>query len=61
MKVKEIVDLLHSPYTYIDKDLYRTEYVPEDIGNKEVKFMYIATYKVKNLCEDQYLAIVTKE
>ena len=59
MKVKEVADLLHSPYMYIDKDLYHTVDIPEDVGDKEIDFMYINDEKVK--IEDDYLAIVTKK
>ena len=57
MKIKEIADLLHSPYMYIDEDLYHTVDIPEDVGNKEVDFMYI---NAGNQTDYEYLAIVTK-
>jgi len=61
MKVKEVADSLRGAYLYIDEDLYRTVDVPEDIGNKEVDFMYIITDGIMTLHEDRYLAVITKK
>ena len=43
---------------YIDEDLYHTVDIPEDVGNKEVDFMYI---NAGNQTDYEYLAIVTKK
>lgn len=62
MKIKEVANVIRSPYLYIDEDLYHTIDIPEDVGDKEVGFMYIDNNRVKS--ENDYfavLSIVTKK
>ena len=61
MKIKDIADVIRSPYMYIDEDLYHTVDIPEDVGNKEVDFMYIDDRGKNENAYFAVLGIVTKK